>query len=49
MDVTLSIPDDMAYHLQEKRGDDLSCRALENLALEAYRDDLSVHHGFRDG
>jgi hypothetical protein len=37
MDITFPIPDDMARHLQEKWGDELSLRALESLALEAYR------------
>ena len=40
MDVTISIPDDMAHHLQDQWGDDLSRRALESLALEAYRERL---------
>jgi hypothetical protein len=40
MDVTISISDDMAHHLQKKWGDDLSRRALESLALEAYRERL---------
>jgi predicted HTH domain antitoxin len=40
MDVTISIPDDMAHHLQKKWGDDLARRALESLALEAYRERL---------
>ena len=40
MDGTISIPDDMAHHLQEKWGDDLARRALESLALEAYRERL---------
>ena len=40
MDVTVSIPDDIGRHLQAKWGDDLSRRALESLALEAYRERL---------
>ena len=40
MDVTISIPDDTAHHLQDKWGDDFSRRALESLALAAYRERL---------
>jgi len=37
MEITLSIPDDVAKRLSAT-GDDLSRRALEALALEGYRD-----------
>jgi predicted HTH domain antitoxin len=37
MDVAFSLPDDLARHLQERWGD-LPQRALESLAVQAYRD-----------
>ena len=39
MDLTVEIPDDIARRLRES-GEDLPRRALEGLALEAYKDRL---------
>jgi Uncharacterised protein family (UPF0175) len=37
MEVTIQVPDDIAHHLQEKWGQDISRHVLESVALECFR------------
>jgi len=38
MEVTIQVPEDIAYHLQAKWGQDLPRHVLESVALECFRE-----------